>query len=160
MKRLFAVIRSSVLVFLRQPQLAAELAVVCLVALVWFAGPWIGLESVDSRVQAIIGLVVLRATVYVVRHLLAQQRAARLEASLRQANQRGRSDRREDIEAVRIQFEKGIAALKESKLGNGVNGKSALYALPWYMFIGPPASGKSTALRHSGLQFPALGRDG
>jgi type VI secretion system protein ImpL len=157
MKRLFALVKTSVVALARQPQLAAEIAVACLIALVWFAGPWIGLESVDGRVQAIIGIVVLRAGVYVVRHLVARKRAEQLEASLRQGTQRGRSGQKEDLEAVRIQFEKGIAALKESQLGNG---KAALYALPWYMFIGPSASGKSTALRHSGLQFPALGRDG
>lgn len=157
MKRLFALLTTAVVALFRQPQLAADIAVACLIALVWFAGPWIGLESVDARVQAIIGIVVLRASVYVVRHLVARKRAEQLESSLRQGTPRGRSDKKEDLEAARIQFEKGIAALKESQLGNG---KAALYALPWYMFIGPPASGKSTALRHSGLQFPALGRDG
>ncbi|MFO0698097.1 MAG: type VI secretion system membrane subunit TssM [Nitrospira sp.] len=157
MKRLVALVKSSLVALAGQPQLAAEIAIVCLVALVWFAGPWIGLESVDTRIQTIIGIIVLRAGVYVVRHQLARKRAERLEASLRQGTPRGRSEKREDLEAVRVQFEKGIAALKDSQLGNG---KAALYALPWYMFIGPPASGKSTALRHSGLQFPALGRDG
>jgi type VI secretion system protein ImpL len=29
-----------------------------------------------------------------------------------------------------------------------------LYTRPWYMIIGPPASGKTTALLHSGLRFP------
>ena len=156
MKRLVTLLKNSAVALLRQPQLAAEIAVLFLIALVWFGGPWIGLESVDSRVLAIIGIVGLRAAAYVVRHLLARKRAEQLEASLRQGGQRGRSDRQEEIDAVRVQFEKGIAALKGSNLGKGVNGKSALYALPWYMFIGPPAAGKSTALRHSGLQFPAL----
>jgi type VI secretion system protein ImpL len=29
-----------------------------------------------------------------------------------------------------------------------------LYQLPWYLFVGAPGSGKTTALTHSGLQFP------
>ena len=29
-----------------------------------------------------------------------------------------------------------------------------LYELPWYLIIGAPGSGKTTALRHSGLKFP------
>ena len=30
-----------------------------------------------------------------------------------------------------------------------------LYQLPWYVMIGPPGSGKTTALTRSGLHFPA-----
>lgn len=156
MKRLLGWVVSPVVWVLRQPRLAIEMGVVFLITLVWFAGPFLGFESVDGRVQAIIAIVVLRALAYVAQHLVAQKRAAALEASLMQQGQRGRTDRREDIESVRLQFEKGIAALKDSKLAQGLRGKSALYALPWYMFIGPPASGKSTALRHSGLEFPSL----
>jgi type VI secretion system protein ImpL len=39
-------------------------------------------------------------------------------------------------------------------LGNGRSGRAALYALPWYMLIGPPGSGKTTAIANSGLNFP------
>jgi len=156
MKRILKWAVSPIIYVLRQPRLAVEIGVMFLIALIWFAGPYFGLESVEGRAQAIIVVVLVRALVYVVEHLVAQRRAAMLEASLTQQGQRGRTDKHEDIEAVRLQFEKGIAALKDSKLAQGLSGKAALYALPWYMFIGPPASGKSTALRHSGLQFPSL----
>jgi type VI secretion system protein ImpL len=156
MRRILRLFAAPFLFVLKQPRLTAEIGIVFLVALVWFAGPWLGLESVDGRVQAIIGIVILRTIVYIVQYFVAQKRAANLEDSLRQQAHRDRADRGEEIEAVRVQFEKGLAALKESKVAKGRGGKTALYALPWYMFIGPPASGKSTALRHSGLQFPAL----
>jgi type VI secretion system protein ImpL len=41
-------------------------------------------------------------------------------------------------------------------------GTGALYSLPWYIIIGPPGSGKSTALQESGLNFPYMsqGRKG
>jgi type VI secretion system protein ImpL len=64
-----------------------------------------------------------------------------------------RPDRRAEIAEMREQFAKELQALKRSKLGGG--GLSALYTLPWYMIIGPPGSGKSTALRNSGLSFPS-----
>lgn len=160
MSRVVTAVMAPFTALLKQPQLAMEIGVVFLVALVWFGGRWIGLESVESRMQGVIGVIVFRATAYVVQYLLAQKRAEKIERSLRQGSQRGRSDKGEDIEAVRLQFDKGIAALKQSKLAKGVSGKAALYALPWYMFIGPPASGKSTALRHSGLQFSALSGTG
>ena len=34
--------------------------------------------------------------------------------------------------------------------------KDYLYDLPWYLLIGPPGSGKTTALINSGLKFPLL----
>ncbi len=33
-------------------------------------------------------------------------------------------------------------------------GKTYLYDLPWYVIIGPPGAGKTTALRNSGIEFP------
>ena len=164
MKRLFTALSSPVLALLKHPGLVVEIGVVFAIALIWFAGPWVGFDSVEGRALIIIGIVLLRAAVHVVQYFLVQQRGAKLEESLRQEGARqvgsARPDRKEEIDAVRIQFEKGIAALKESKLSKGLRGGAALYALPWYMFIGPPASGKSTALRHSGLQFPSLSGSG
>lgn len=160
MKRVLGGLTTLFVAALKQPRLLAEIGIVFLIVLVWFAGPLVGFESVDGRVQAILVIVVLRVLAYVAQHVMAGRQAATLEASLKQQGQRGRTDKHEEIEAVRLQFEKGITALKDSKLAAGLNGKAALYALPWYMFIGPPASGKSTALRHSGLQFPMLSGGG
>src|SRR5690606_7575917 len=39
-------------------------------------------------------------------------------------------------------------------------GRRSLYALPWYVVIGPPGSGKSTRIRSSGLEFPLAGQFG
>lgn len=65
-----------------------------------------------------------------------------------------RPDRRPEVEELHKQIRNGIEALKKSKLGGGKGGSSALYALPWYVIIGPPGAGKTTALKHSGLVFP------
>ena len=43
-----------------------------------------------------------------------------------------------------------LATLKQSSGGK----KDYLYDLPWYLLIGPPGSGKTTALVNSGLKFP------
>ncbi|HSN15221.1 MAG TPA: type VI secretion protein IcmF/TssM N-terminal domain-containing protein, partial [Anaeromyxobacteraceae bacterium] len=70
-----------------------------------------------------------------------------------------RPDQQAEIDAMQAEFQKAVAALKTSKLARG--GRDALAILPWYMIIGPPGAGKSTALRASGLQFPYLsGRGG
>ncbi|NGZ97950.1 MAG: type VI secretion system membrane subunit TssM, partial [Nitrospira sp. WS110] len=55
------------------------------------------------------------------------------------------------VEAMKTGFERAIGSLKGS-----MPGEEALSALPWYMLIGPPGSGKSTALKNSGLQASYL----
>ncbi|HEY4801799.1 MAG TPA: type VI secretion system membrane subunit TssM, partial [Paraburkholderia sp.] len=46
-----------------------------------------------------------------------------------------------------------VKTIKTSKIGQ-LSGGSALYELPWYIVIGNPAAGKSSAVLNSGLQFP------
>ncbi|MGC4088534.1 MAG: type VI secretion system membrane subunit TssM [Polyangiaceae bacterium] len=100
-------------------------------------------------------LVVAVATVFIVRMIRAQMRAAALERELlRQAAaqaERVRPDKRPEILALQAQMKAALDTLKRSKLGKG--GKSALYSLPWYAIVGPPAAGKTTALSQSGLGF-------
>ncbi|CDG83176.1 type VI secretion system membrane subunit TssM [Janthinobacterium agaricidamnosum] len=60
---------------------------------------------------------------------------------------------REETEAIRKRMLEAIGTIKTSKLGQ-LSGDAALYELPWYMVIGNPAAGKSTAIASSGLQFP------
>ena len=164
MKALLRVPKAVLAALLKHPRMMIEAATLILVGLVWVGGPYIGLESIEVRVQIILGLILLRFVLFLVEHYLAKRRAEQLEHSLGQQARdhyaSARPDRKEELDDVRKQFEKGVTALKASKLGRGIKGKAALYALPWYMFIGPPASGKSTALRHSGLQFPYLGGAG
>ena len=67
-------------------------------------------------------------------------------------------DRKAEIDRMQTSFDEAIARLKASSLGGGGffgKGKKALYALPWYLFVGPPGAGKTTALLESGLRFPA-----
>lgn len=100
-------------------------------------------------------LVLVVVTVAVARWAHARMRAAALERELlRQAEQQAqqvRPDRRPEILALQAQMKAALTTLKRSKLGGG--GRSALYALPWYAIVGPPAAGKTTALSQSGLGF-------
>lgn len=58
-----------------------------------------------------------------------------------------------EIQALRQRMLEAVKAIKTSKLGQ-MSGAEALYELPWYMTIGNPAAGKSTAVVNSGLKFP------
>lgn len=57
----------------------------------------------------------------------------------------------EEFEQIQQRFENALNMLKGSK---GYIRSSGLYDLPWYIVIGPPGSGKTTALVNSGLKFP------
>jgi type VI secretion system protein ImpL len=63
---------------------------------------------------------------------------------------------RNDTQVLRKGMLEAISTIKTSKLGL-TRGAQALYELPWYMIIGNPAAGKSSAVKHSGLTFPIPG---
>jgi hypothetical protein len=50
------------------------------------------------------------------------------------------------LDDLRKRFEEGTEKFR-------ANGKD-IYSLPWYIIAGPPASGKTEAIRHSGVGFP------
>jgi len=58
----------------------------------------------------------------------------------------------EEVKILGERFDDAMHVLKHSSKNN--NGKQYIYDLPWYVIIGPPGSGKTTALVNSGLRFP------
>ena len=57
---------------------------------------------------------------------------------------------------LRERFEEAVSALKQQQRKSA----HSLYDLPWYVIIGAPGSGKTTALLNSGLKFPLEQRVG
>jgi type VI secretion system IcmF/VasK family protein len=128
------------------------LILVVLLMLTWFGGEGLG-WSRNLRAILTVAVLVVFVIVILVQKLMAVRGALliedRLKAQGQEQIQGARPDQRSEIQAVNQQLEEAIATLKNSRLGRG-----ALYAMPWYMIIGPPGSGKSTALSESGLNFP------
>lgn len=56
----------------------------------------------------------------------------------------------DDTEVLKDKMKDALATLKAASAGK----TDFLYELPWYLLIGPPGSGKTTALVNSGLKFP------
>ena len=54
-----------------------------------------------------------------------------------------------DSEELSKRMDDALATLRKAS-----NGRNFLYDLPWYVIIGPPGAGKTTALLNSGLKFP------
>jgi type VI secretion system protein ImpL len=131
------------------------MAVIGIAALAGFL--FLGAESLDvAAIWAVLaGLLLLAAwgIWWLARAWLRKRAAARLsEAIVAQAD----TPQRDDAQVLRNGMLEAIGTIKTSKLGL-TRGAQALYELPWYMIIGNPAAGKSSAIKHSGLTFPIPG---
>jgi type VI secretion system protein ImpL len=139
----------------RKPILTG-IAFLLLIILVWMGGRWFG-WPLNTRLLAVLIILFGGILLLLFKSMRANRDAASLERSIKmQAEDQKRSIRPEkkaEIEELERDLLVAIESLKKSKLGRGRSGRAALYSLPWYMFIGPPAAGKTTAIINSGLEF-------
>jgi len=140
------------------------LGLIVLSALIYFVGPLIGfgdsrpLESVNARLITILVVVVLWMLNHLRKALRANRANKQMVESLVEDDGAAEPDRSaEEVETLGKRFEEAVGVLKKSK---GKKGALNLYELPWYIIIGPPGSGKTTALVNSGLDFPLADRFG
>jgi type VI secretion system protein ImpL len=138
--------------------LLAILGFVLIALFIWFAGPYFAfadyhpLESILARCLLIGLIVAIWGLVKLIKMLKAAQAGKQLaKAVVAQPD----ATPNPDAAPLRERFEDAIAALKDSR---GTD--HSLYSLPWYVFIGPPGSGKTTVLENSGLNFPLAQRFG
>jgi type VI secretion system protein ImpL len=139
-------------------------------ALVWFLGPLLAiggirpLESELARWAVITAWAVLAAVYVAGRSARQEQRNRRLLDGLvagEAAPKRGAAaPGAHDLAVIGKRFEEAIAVLRRSRLGgkrrllDALAGRPFVYQLPWYVIIGAPGAGKTTALANSGLDFP------
>ncbi len=129
--------------------------------LVWFFGPLLGLGSFHpfaSQIARIIFIVAL-VLLWVIVSLLHELREKRKEKELEEGVSKEEHEpdaaavaSAEELALLSERMKEALHALKRAKLGG--KSRRSLYQLPWYMFIGPPGAGKTTALVNSGLRFP------
>ncbi len=136
-----------------------------LALIVWFIGPLIaiaGVRPLDSElVRGIVVLVIILA--WGLYNALTRVHAKRTDqemvATIAKSPQKdGAADASGEVQALRQRLEEALTLLKKSAAGK--SGSRYLYQLPWYMLIGPPGSGKTTALQNCGLNFPLAQRYG
>lgn len=142
---------------LRNAKLASALGFLILIALIWLVGPFVGLPSQEARLVWIVGVMLLWVLALLAGRLITDRAGGLLEKVLRRQTDEAvigaSAEQRRDVAQLRQRLLGAIDTLKASQLGKA-SGKAALYELPWYMIIGHPAAGKSSAILHSGLDFP------
>lgn len=132
---------------------------VSLALLVWFVAPLIGPKDQPHLFDPSWARWLVIATIFVawggVEMGLAwrvRQRSGRLAEDISEDQQNASLSAQESA-VLKERFNAAMAALKKARFAN-VSGTKALYVLPWYVFVGAPGSGKTTALLQSGLRFP------
>jgi len=150
-------ILKSIFRFLFSRRLWTFIGLVLLCALIWLFGPLVSVGTMtplaDEMVRAIvIGLIVI---LWLFSLLLAQLRVARknqifVTELAAPEKTRVALPGEANVAEINTKFASVLTEMKRSKLG----GKKFLRDMPWYVIIGPPGSGKTTALRQSGLHFP------
>lgn len=150
------------------------IGVIALSMLVWHAGPllafgnWRPLEPswVRAVVIAVIALIYIVWAIYTLYILIRDDEAFARRIFSRDANA-PKALAKDEVRAIADIARKSVGQLKQMRKtvagGTGtvvgalrrlVEGKRYLYELPWYMIIGTPGAGKTTALLNSGLKFP------
>jgi type VI secretion system protein ImpL len=139
-------------------------------ALIWWAGPLIGfgdarpLDTPAARVTAI-AAVLLAAALVLGWQAWRRRRAERsLLNGLRDGDTSAAERKSEqETQALTQRFAQALQLMDQSaRRGRRWpwSRRRNLYALPWYLFIGAPGSGKTTALTSAGLNFPLTGQLG
>ncbi len=127
-----------------------------LAVVVWLFAPALGVNATWLLVllAALPVLIWLGVMIWLVRR--AQKRDAALVAGATQTDEKAAKAEAaaaaaaEEERAVSGRLADALAAMKAAGGGKG----GYLYERPWYVMIGPPGSGKTTAIRNSGLDFP------
>ena len=154
--------------------------VVAAAIVIWWVGPTISINKFypfESELVRWIQIAILALTP-VVRFVWRLVKARNANATLMsgllggtQANVDARPDPAAgEVAQLRQRFEAALGLLRKRRFGSerpslwtrirGLGSQQYLYELPWYVFIGAPGAGKTTALVNSGLRFPLEGRLG
>ena len=137
------------------------IGILLLALVIWFLGPYFAfgearpMYGVTGRVVAILLLLLVWAAAMLWRTYREMQGSRKLAAEVAGQAEApavaaaAKPAETADQTQLQQRFSDAVARLKKDRKGGG-----NLYRMPWYVIIGPPGSGKTTALVNSGLRFP------
>jgi type VI secretion system protein ImpL len=136
--------------------------VLLLAVIIWLFGPLLGIGELHPlasplvRVLTIVGILVLWLVLNLIRDLRQSRKDKELVDAIATAPTEtpDATASAEEVALLSERLKEALHTLKRTRLGRGWFGRRYLYELPWYMFIGPPGAGKTTALANCGLDFP------
>lgn len=147
---------------LLDPRVLSVLGLAALVAFLFLGASTLKLAAIYALVA--LGLALLVALLaWAWRRHRARRASQGLEAALEKDASKSRrsatDEDRDEAAVLRARLLEAVKTIKTSRLGQ-TTGAAALYELPWYMVIGNPSAGKSTAIVQSGLKFPFADQSG
>ncbi|GGF34615.1 type VI secretion protein IcmF [Aliidongia dinghuensis] len=139
----------------------AGIAIACM--LVWYLGPLVpGFGQPLTRALLILAVVLAWGVVNGAISWFRRRRERRLAAGVTDGVSGGAPDGRdakadaaEEVARLRRRMQTALRRLRGNRRRRGY-----LYEQPWFVLIGPPGAGKTTALMNAGLNFPAAADDG
>lgn len=124
---------------------------------IWIFGPIVRVGDFEPFASETVRIVMIAMLVilWLIWLIVAQRRAIRANRMFvaeisAPVEDKPLSPGEEAVAAVGAKFQRVMAELKRRKIG----GRKFLREMPWYVIVGPPATGKTTALRQAGLNFP------
>jgi len=149
---------------------------VAIALLIWIAGPLLSIGTtrpLESETTRIIVIAVIFG-LWLLRIIWRKWREGRLNAQLLGQLRKPAAKKKAEPEPVNPEirqleerFNEAVELLRKTRFEGDKRrfslarfSKQHLYQLPWYVIIGAPGAGKTTALVNSGLNFPLADRFG
>jgi type VI secretion system protein ImpL len=135
------------------------LAVLALCAVIWFVLPLVAVSGVEPFDNpwlrlALMGLVLALYFGWLAWRIYKHAQSARALAENIAVQEP--EDDGSDAVVLAEKMRDALLTLKGSRRAKG----DFLYELPWYLIVGPPGAGKTTALMNCGLKFPLAAHTG
>jgi len=117
---------------------------------------WRPLETLLSRWLAVLFLVLIWVTWELVRAWRIRRANQSMLQGIAGADAEAESSARsaQEIATLQARFKEAVTVLRKARFKGRAGERQYLYQLPWYVIVGAPGSGKTTALVNSGLKFP------
>ena len=147
--------------WLIKPMVLSFIGILLLSLIIWFEAPLLSFDGAEPfgsstvRWTMIWILFLIWAGYFTWKWFKAWRADRKLAASVAGADAPppppGQKESAAEVALLTKRLQEAMAILRKARIGGSSGG---LYQLPWYMFVGAPGSGKTTALVHSGLKFP------